>query len=147
MMGHENHVVLVVDDDEDVLRITETILRSGGYSPIAASGALEALEKSRAFQGAIHLLLTDVMMPDLDGLALAQHILSERPETRVLLMSGHANVRSRLPLWKKSLRMDHLLAQVLKVIDALRHYRLMCSQMNSLGRPVCERIWRAFALV
>jgi DNA-binding NtrC family response regulator len=108
---------LVVDDDEVVLRVTEAILRHGGYSPIAASGPLEALKTSRSFKGAIHLLLTDVTMSDMGGLVLAQHILAERPQTRVLLMSGNANVRSRLPLSKKPFDVDDLLEQVSKVID------------------------------
>jgi CheY-like chemotaxis protein len=44
MMDHENRVVLVVDDDDDVLGAVEAMLRCRGCSPIAASGALEALE-------------------------------------------------------------------------------------------------------
>jgi CheY-like chemotaxis protein len=116
-MDHGDQVVLVVDDDTNLLRATEAILRRGGYLTIAASGPLEALEKSRGFQGAIHLLLTDVLMPAIDGPALAELILAERPQTRVLLISGEANVQSRLPLLKKPVRMKYLLEQVSNVID------------------------------
>jgi CheY-like chemotaxis protein len=63
--------------------------------PIAALGPLEALKKSSNFSDEIHLLLTDLMMPEMDGLALAQHILAERPEIRVILMSACTNFSSR----------------------------------------------------
>jgi CheY-like chemotaxis protein len=136
MMDHGDQVVLIVDGVEIVLRATEAILRRKGYSPIAASGPLEALEKSRGFEGAIHLLLTDVAMPDLDGLALAQQILAERPQTRVLLMSGYANLRFRLPLLKKPFRMNHLLDQVSKVIDGPPALPSDVLADRESGRPV-----------
>ena len=97
-LEHKSQTVFVVDDHPDVLSATERILRRGGYSVIAASNPQEALEKSRAFQGEIHLLLADVTMPAMDGIVLAQQILAEREHTRVLLMSGNAKVESRLPL-------------------------------------------------
>ena len=97
--------------------MTERILRRGGYSVFAASGPLEALEKSRAFQGEIHLLLTDVTMPDMNGIVLAQEILTQRQHIRVLLMSGKAKVESRLPLLKKPFRMAQLLKQVARIIS------------------------------
>jgi DNA-binding NtrC family response regulator len=97
----KGQTVLVVDDDPHVLSVTERMLRRGGYSLIAASNPLDALEHSRAFQGEIHLLLTDVTMPEMNGIVLAQKILTQRERIRVLLMSGHAKVESRLPLLKK----------------------------------------------
>ena len=109
--------VLVVDDDLRMLSATERTLRRGGYSVIAAPGPLEALEKARAFQGEIHLLLTDVRMPAMDGTVLAQQILAERAHIRVLLMSGNGNVESRLPLLKKPFHTAQLLLHVAKVIS------------------------------
>jgi DNA-binding NtrC family response regulator len=100
-----------------MLSATERTLRRGGYSVIAASNPLEALEKSRAFQGEILLLLTDVTMPAMDGIVLAQQILAERAHIRVLLMSGNGNVESRLPLLKKPFHTAQLLVQVAKVIS------------------------------
>ena len=110
------HTVLVVDDDLRMLSATERTLRHGGYSVIAAPGPLEALEKARAFQGEIHLLLTDVRMPAMDGTVLAQQILAERAHIRVLLMSG-GKVESRLPLLKKPFHTAQFLVQVAKVIS------------------------------
>jgi CheY-like chemotaxis protein len=99
-----------------MLCATEGILRRGGYSPIAATGPLEALKKSRDFGGEIHVLLTDLVMPVMDGVTLAQQIVSERPQIRVLLMSGTI-VSSRLPLLKKPFRMHQLLEQVGSLIS------------------------------
>jgi CheY-like chemotaxis protein len=114
-MGSEGEVILLVDDDEDLLRATVEVLRRRGYSPIAALGPHEALKKSRDFRGEIHLLLTDVSMPEMDGLELAQQVLAERARIRVLLMSAYGAF-SRLPLVKKPFRMGQLLEQVAHVI-------------------------------
>jgi CheY-like chemotaxis protein len=86
-MGFEGQVILVVDDDADILRGTAEVLRRRGYSPISASGPLEALKKSRDFRGEIHLLPTDLTMPEMDGLGLAKQVFAERSHIRVLLMS------------------------------------------------------------
>jgi hypothetical protein len=115
--GGRGKVVLVVDDEESILLAAEAILLRGGYSPITASGALEAFEKSRNFKGDIGLLLSDVMMPDMDGLTLAQRILAERPDTRILLMSAYTNVPPGVPLLTKPFRMAQLLEQVSTVIN------------------------------
>jgi len=109
-------VILVVDDDSDFLRATEAILVRGGYSTLPASGALEALEKSRGYAGHIALLLTDVSMPDMDGTVLAEHLVNERPDTRILLMSASTAVQSRFSLLKKPFRLAQLLEQVSKTI-------------------------------
>ena len=108
--------VLVVDDDQSVLYTIETMLRCKDYSPIIALGPLEALKKSREFKGDIHLLLTDVVMPVMDGYKLAQQILAERPLIRILMMSGYNAESSRLPLLKKPFRIEQLVAEVAKVI-------------------------------
>jgi CheY-like chemotaxis protein len=116
-LERQAQTVLVVDDDPNVLSLTERILRDGGYTVIAVPGPLEALEKARAFQSEIHLLLADVTMPVMDGIALAQKLLAERQRIRVLLMSGNAKVESRLPLLIKPFRMAQLLEQAANVIS------------------------------
>ena len=109
-------IVLVVDDDINILHSFEAILRRGDYSPITVFSPLLALQKSRDFSGDIHLLLTDVVMPEMDGLTLAQSILAERPQIRILLMSGYTNTSTRLPLLRKPFSMHELLERVAKVI-------------------------------
>jgi DNA-binding NarL/FixJ family response regulator len=118
-MQGANQVVLVVDDEEIVLSLVEAMLERGNYSPIAASGPQDALEKARNFRGEIRLLLTDIQMPEMDGLELAKRIVAERTNIRVLLMSGFADLLpSGLPSIGKPFRMNELLEQVSKVIDA-----------------------------
>jgi CheY-like chemotaxis protein len=110
-------VVLVVDDDPSMLFATETILTRAGYGTLAASSPRQALKHSRDFDGTIHLLLSDIHMPEMDGLMLAYRILAERADTRILLMSALGKADSRLPLLRKPYSMDHLLQQVAHVID------------------------------
>jgi CheY-like chemotaxis protein len=116
-MEQAGQIVLVVDDDTTMLRAAEAILHRGGYSPIAASSPREALKKSRDFRDEIHLLVTDITMPEMDGLTLAVQVLAERVDIRVLLMSGLSSVPSRLPFLKKPFYAAQLLAQVANTIN------------------------------
>jgi CheY-like chemotaxis protein len=81
-------VVLVAEDDVLVRNLINTVLMRAGYSVLLASDGEEALELSRRYQGEIHLLLSDVVMPRMDGLELAARIREERPLARALLVSG-----------------------------------------------------------
>ena len=93
-------VVLVAEDEVLVQNIVRLSLESDGFFVLTAHDGLEALELSRNYSGRIHLLLTDIMMPRMDGLALCGHVQNERPETKLLVMSGthHPGIRiSYLP--------------------------------------------------
>jgi DNA-binding response OmpR family regulator len=81
---------LLVVDDQQALReaICDTLLEQG-YDPIEARDGLEALDMAARHQGTIRLLLTDVVMPRMNGLDLARRLNEKRPEMRVLFMSGH----------------------------------------------------------
>jgi two-component system, cell cycle sensor histidine kinase and response regulator CckA len=111
-----DQVILIVDDDFKTLLVATAILLRAGYTPIAALDPLEALTKSREFGGKIHLLLTDMMMPKMDGLMLAQKIFEERANIRILLMSGVTNISSRLPFLRKPFQIDQLLEKVANVL-------------------------------
>jgi CheY-like chemotaxis protein len=82
------HVVLVAEDDVLVRNLVHTVLMRAGYSVLMAADGEEALELSRRFPGEIHLLLSDVTMPRMNGIRLAEQIRQERPATRALLISG-----------------------------------------------------------
>ena len=114
---HSANVILVVDDDPVILPSIGTMLRLAGYHPILASGSLQALNEARNFPGEIHLLLTDIVMPEMDGFELAQQITADRRDIRVLLMTGYTDVASRLPVLRKPFHMAELLDKVRKVID------------------------------
>lgn len=117
-MTGAGNIVLIVDDDELVLRAVGGMVRRGGYTPVLVSAPLDALEKSRDFKIEIRLLLADLMMPQMDGLTLAQQVLSARPGICVLLMSGKSGVFSPLPMIRKPFSTAHLLAQISKVINS-----------------------------
>ncbi len=116
--GVGGKTILVVDDDSGVLAIAEAVLARAGYSVIAFSNPLLALKKSREFEGDIDLLLTDVAMPEMDGVKLARQIQAERPQTGVLLMSGYMASASRFPLLNKPFAFNDLLTRVASIMAA-----------------------------
>ena len=79
--------VLVVDDDAALLKVVTSMLVRD-YNVLRASSGREALQLSRSYSPAIHLLLSDFEMPEMNGIALATQISVERPQIKVLLMSG-----------------------------------------------------------
>ncbi len=81
--------ILLVDDDEALRRFVRRILMQQGFHVIEASDGAEALEVASAYDQPVDLLLTDVIMPKVNGLALARRLLQERPAIRVLYMSGY----------------------------------------------------------
>jgi len=82
---------LLVVDDEDALRaVAGRILSGAGYKVISADGGPQALELAARHDGAIDLLLSDVVMPGMLGKDLAERLTGVRPDTRVLYMSGYA---------------------------------------------------------
>jgi two-component system cell cycle sensor histidine kinase/response regulator CckA len=82
--------VLVVEDEEAVRGFAVASLQRHGYQVLSASSGEEALNVASAYDGTIHLLLTDVVMPGMKGPELAGRLRALRPGLRVLLMSGYA---------------------------------------------------------
>jgi DNA-binding response OmpR family regulator len=79
--------LLVVDDDPMVRDLEAQLLRLEGYTVLEAEGAAEALRVAGEVV-AIHLLITDFMMPEVDGLELTRRFRAVHPETPVLMVSG-----------------------------------------------------------
>ena len=86
-----NETVLIVEDEDLVRKVAKKIMEMHGYDVHAASGPKEAIRFCREYGRRIDLLLTDVVMPDMDGLELYAALAPSRPEMRVLYMSGHAD--------------------------------------------------------
>jgi CheY-like chemotaxis protein len=86
--GHET--ILLAEDEPQVRKLTERALLRGGYRVLVAQNGQEAVETSRAFEGKIDLLVTDVVMPVMGGVRAADLIRTERPETKVLFVSGYS---------------------------------------------------------
>ena len=85
---HDQKTIFVVDDDPAVLRCVVSLLTDHGYRILSGGSGAEALVQSRAYTGEIHLLLSDFQMPEMSGVELATAMTAERPQLKVLLMSG-----------------------------------------------------------
>jgi two-component system, cell cycle sensor histidine kinase and response regulator CckA len=80
--------ILLVEDEPGVRSLVQKTLRANGYAVLAAGGAVEAQALAARHAGTIHLLLTDVIMPGLNGKELAERLHALRPDMRVLFISG-----------------------------------------------------------
>ena len=81
--------VLLAEDEPALRALAQRVLSAAGYRLIVAEDGYAALEAARAHQGVIDLLVSDIVMPRLSGLELATILLPERPQMRVLLLSGY----------------------------------------------------------
>jgi PAS domain S-box-containing protein len=87
--GKGNETILLVEDEANLRQLAQHYLENQGYMVLAAADAAAAIQLSNHQSGPIHLLLTDVIMPGMNGRELAQRISSVRPDTKVLYMSGY----------------------------------------------------------
>jgi two-component system cell cycle sensor histidine kinase/response regulator CckA len=91
-----SETILVVDDEEGVREVATQYLSARGYFVLTAESGARALELAAAHPGPIHVLVTDALMPGMNGPALAKQLLGQRSETKVLYMSGYAEDTSLL---------------------------------------------------
>ena len=91
LRGSETETILLVEDDKSVRNLARKALKEYGYSVIEAQNGEDALNVSEAHEGPIHLMITDVVMPGMNGRELAERLQPHRPKTRVLYMSGYAD--------------------------------------------------------
>jgi len=84
-----NEVILVVEDNHEVRKVTGRILRMQGYRVLEASNPSIAFSTCTQHEGPIHLVMTDVVMPEMNGPDLVKRIISQYPEMKVLYMSGY----------------------------------------------------------
>jgi two-component system cell cycle sensor histidine kinase/response regulator CckA len=82
--------ILLVEDSDVVRDVIAKMLESGGLTVLQASGGEEALALARRRDAPIDLLLTDIVMPEMSGLELADRLERERPDMRILFMTGYA---------------------------------------------------------
>lgn len=83
--------ILLAEDDPAVRQAVASILEAGGYQVIAAGDGGEAIRLAEQHDGAVALLLTDVVMPDMSGRELANLLVDRRPGLAVLFMSGYTD--------------------------------------------------------
>jgi hypothetical protein len=117
-----NETVLLVEDN-DMLRVaTRRLLENHGYRVLEAASHVEVLARCRSFEGSINLLLSDIMLPDIDGISLAGKARELRSSLRVLLMTGYFEpTQGRAipyPLLQKPCSASILLHAVRNTLDA-----------------------------
>jgi len=114
--------ILLVDDDEAIRRLIQRILQQQGFHVIEASDGAEALKVVSAYAEPVDLLLTDVIMPKVNGLMVAQLLSQERPGIGVLYMSGYVEQSMLLAkhpesiLLQKPFTPDALIAAVRQIL-------------------------------
>ena len=117
--------ILVVEDEAPLRALTATVLRRAGYDILEASDGADAVRVVAGTTRPIHLLLTDVVMPRMNGRSLADKLSAEHPTMRILFMSGytddaaiHQRVRtSRVAFLQKPLTPEVLLHKIREVLD------------------------------
>lgn len=95
-----SETILLVEDDQSVRRVARRCLEKGGYVVLEARHGLEAWQLCQNHPGPIHLLITDIVMPDMNGPELAQRVVGLFPQLPVLFMSGynhHYSLQQNLP--------------------------------------------------
>jgi len=120
-----NETILLCEDEESIRTLAARMLESAGYSVLTADSGTRGLEVATACTYPIHLLLTDVTMPGMDGARLASAIRSARPATKVLYTSGYTasaittrgRTGERVSLLEKPFTRQDLLERVRAILD------------------------------
>ena len=119
----QQSVILVADDEVLIRNLVTHLLQGQGYIVLSASDGQEGLELSRKYPGTIDLVITDVEMPRLNGMDLCAHLLEERPNIKVIVMSGSdmehiVSQNANLPFLPKPFDGEDLKARVRAVLGA-----------------------------
>jgi DNA-binding NtrC family response regulator len=120
-----SETILLVEDEVPVRDVARGILQRQGYTVLEARGAGDALQVSERHRGRIHLLLTDVVMPEMSGPELAKRLAATRPDLKVLCMSGytddaavrHGVIDAALSYLQKPITVETLTRKVRAVLD------------------------------
>jgi CheY-like chemotaxis protein len=121
-----SEIVLLAEDAAPVRAVARQILERNGYTVLEAPNGKAAIDIAAQRQGPIHLLLTDVVMPELSGRQLADQITAQRPELKVLFMSGytddavvrHGVLEAGIAYLQKPFTPDGLARKVREVLDS-----------------------------
>ena len=122
----EPKTILLVEDEVSGLNLTQTLLKKMGHTVIPASGPTEALQRVRDYAGDIHLLLSDVVMPEMSGRDLWQRLAHDHPKLKVLFMSGytaniiahHGMIDTNIHFLQKPFTKDDLTNKIREVLSS-----------------------------
>jgi PAS domain S-box-containing protein len=87
--------ILLVEDEDPVRRVVETMLKRHGYQVLSSASSKDALAIAEQHPGTIHLLITDMVMPGISGRKMAECLVTRRPEMKVLYVSGYGDSNSQ----------------------------------------------------
>jgi len=114
--------ILVAEDEEDLRGLVQRALREAGHATEAVADGAEALERIEQADTPFDLLLADIRMPVMDGIALALAVAPSQPALRILLMTGYADQRERAhgleSLIDGVLAKPFTMAELLATVDA-----------------------------
>ena len=114
--------ILLVEDEEALRELTRSLLADQGYNVLEAARPERAIEIAKLYKDTIHLLLTDMVMPGMNGRVLAETLAPVRPDMRVVYMSGYTGFNhaaltdAKLILLSKPFTKDNLLSKVQEVL-------------------------------
>lgn len=122
-----SETILLVEDEEEVRKLIARILREKGYTVLEAHSGGEAIEICNQFEKEIDLMVTDVVMPQMSGRQLAQHLSQIRPRMKVLYMSGypdnaiihHGVLESGMAFIQKPFNVNVLEHKVREILDGV----------------------------
>jgi CheY-like chemotaxis protein len=117
--------VLIVEDEQMVRELVTEILEAEGYEVMASHLGHDALRLSSEFPGALDLLITDVVMPEMSGRELAERLLKQHPETKLLFISGYTDdaimrygiSEAEMAFLQKPFTPDELIRKVREILD------------------------------
>lgn len=125
--GHEN--ILLVDDEEEVLNFIKDILETHGYNVIPASNPLVAVDIFKNFAADIHLVITDIIMPLMEGKELIQNLKTIKPDIKIIAVSGYSDE----VITKDKMMIDEFIGkpfEVYKMLSTVR--RLLDTEIRKL---------------
>ena len=122
-VGGGKETILVVDDDDMIRKLAVRMLTEGGYAVLSAGGVAEAKQRIEEHTGDFDLVMTDVVMPESNGWVLVEWLARERPDIKVIVMSGLGE--RTLEGWdegtvfqEKPFRQNNLLEKIRATLDA-----------------------------
>jgi len=123
-----SETILLVEDEESLRKLADMFLRDSGYHVLTAADGAQALQVARQYAGPIHLLLTDVVMPGINGRVLAERLAPSQPGMRILYVSGytdsfiagHGVLEAGAHLLHKPFTEESLTRKVRELLDANR---------------------------
>jgi two-component system NtrC family sensor kinase len=119
--------ILLLEDEESLREVTCEVLTGAGYSVLQAGRGGQSIEMAQQYEGPIHLMVSDVVLPDMSGPAAVARVQALHPETKVLFVSGYAEV----PVAQRLIEQGAILLQkpvsrsdLMRKVDEILHLRI-----------------------